>query len=617
MCPTIEEINDWLGGTSRTVVRSAYRPALAEFAVLREGREGAAIAFDLQMHPHETGSGTFTLHGFLRREDFQYVSAGTGRRRTYPHSSIKTRAIAAARRALSTGTTAVFAANKRGDQGAIGLAEELLAQLSVSIPLPTPLRFTKAEAVAPVLDYLQREFGDTWIGTRLLAAGAVIHHGDIPQETREVLERLLREDSVPLVICTSTLAEGVNLPIRTLVLYSVRRRVGEGPAQALLARDIKNLAGRAGRAGSNTRGLVLCANEDDWPFVRPVALQSTHENVTGALRHLLRRLQQSLVVRRLELTNSLLERSPSMYSLVDGIDAALIDLAAEEAGEEQLLAEAQRVAAETFAARAPDQGVATVLRDVFRLRATRIQELRSAGRLAWIRNTGARARLVSAVVEQLLPSYRQWSQVNDPTDPVLVRALLDWAWNQRDMQLTVREVYRLSLSDDIERVRPSFYAAVMTWLVGGDFQSIAREASLGLDETLFLHARVITYSLQTLVEQGVALLREALEASGTSLAGVVNLFPEHLRFGVPTNGALILASVGVRHRRASVMLGDTPEVRQAATDEDGDVAVVARQLIRERPETWRRRLGSLVYENTLQDLTSDVGESPAPPALDG
>jgi helicase len=58
------------------------------------------------------------------------------------------------------------------------------------------------------VDYLHREFGDEWVGTRSLAAGAVLHHGDIPQETREVLEEALRRNYSQFAICTSTLAEG-------------------------------------------------------------------------------------------------------------------------------------------------------------------------------------------------------------------------------------------------------------------------------------------------------------------------------------------------------------------------------------------------------------------------
>lgn len=149
--------------------------------------------------------------------------------------------------------------------------------------------------LAPVMRYLEMEYGPDWIGTRALQVGAVLHHGDIPQETREVLEALLRHGDVRLAICTSTLAEGVNLPIRTLVLYSVQRRSKSGQPENLLARDIKNLVGRAGRAGATTKGLVICANADQWHVVEPVARQVPGEHVKGALRTLIARLQRALI----------------------------------------------------------------------------------------------------------------------------------------------------------------------------------------------------------------------------------------------------------------------------------------------------------------------------------
>jgi hypothetical protein len=45
----------------------------------------------------------------------------------------------------------------------------------------------------------------------------------------------------------------------------------------MLSRDIKKLVGRAGRAGATTKGLVICANADDWPAVERNALSSTRE----------------------------------------------------------------------------------------------------------------------------------------------------------------------------------------------------------------------------------------------------------------------------------------------------------------------------------------------------
>ncbi len=292
--PNIEEINAWLGGSPDAVVRSDYRPAIAEYAVLRRSGKGTNTTIDLDMHPHEPAPTRFSVQSFLSRTDFEFLNPSTNRRNTYGFGSVKAQAIAAARKALPMGAAAVFAANKRGDQGAVGLAEELVEQLQHELALPAPITFASRDELAPVVQYLELEYGAGWLGTRVLSAGAVLHHGDIPQEAREVLEALLRQGDVRFVICTTTLAEGVNLPIRTLVLYSVQRRQKGGRAENLLARDIKNLVGRAGRAGSSTKGLVICANELQWWQVEQVAKQMPGEPVRGALRSLVERLKQFL-----------------------------------------------------------------------------------------------------------------------------------------------------------------------------------------------------------------------------------------------------------------------------------------------------------------------------------
>jgi helicase len=280
--PNVQEINAWLGGTQNSIIRSDYRPALAEFAVLRERNANEGTVVDLDVHPHLPEPIRFTVEGFLSRNDFRFLNVVTNRLNTLPFTSIKRRAVAAARKALPMGTSVIFAANKRGDQGAIGIAEELLEQLQRPLTLPIPSTFANATRIALAVDYLRREFGEGWIGTQALAAGAVLHHGDIPQETREVLEQVLRRRQVLFAICTSTLAEGVNLPIRTLVLYSVRRRLSGGALDPLLSRDIKNLVGRAGRAGVTTKGLVICANDDQWPAVERVAMEEPGENMVSA-----------------------------------------------------------------------------------------------------------------------------------------------------------------------------------------------------------------------------------------------------------------------------------------------------------------------------------------------
>jgi superfamily II DNA/RNA helicase len=603
--PNIEEINAWLGGTDDAVVRSDYRPAIAEYAVLRPKSRGANTTVALDMHPHEPAPTRFSIDGFLARSDFEWANPETGRQNTYAFTSMKTQAIAAARKALAMGAAAVFAANKRGDQGAVGLAEELVEQLTHALSLPAPLDYAAKDSVATAVQYLELEYGAAWIGTRIVAAGAVLHHGDIPQEAREVLETLLRQGDIGFVICTNTLAEGVNLPIRTLVLYSVQRRQKSGRAENLFARDIKNLVGRAGRAGSTTKGLVVCVNERQWPQVEQVARQTPGEPVRGALRSLIDRLRDALAGQSEPLTNEDIESTPELHTLVDGIDATLVDLAAEEIGEDALVAEAVRLADQTFASQQADVTSKQLLQDVFELRARRVVGIRAAGRLEWIRETGARARILDAVETGLLGQRETWDDVVDPLDPSFVGIILDWAWSQADVQEAVRDAHRVDGDADTSALKPPFIDTVNAWLKGLRFRDLAPVSKLDLDDLLSIHGRVVSYVLQTLVEQGIALLAKLLVGQGRALAPAVIAFPEHLRFGVPTGIARVLASGGVRHRSAAVELGNALRI---AGDDRTAICIAARTALRVYPKAWEERLGTLVFANTLLDLSSALGD---------
>lgn len=600
--PNIEEINAWLGGTSDSVVRSDYRAAIAEFSVLRASGTGASTSIALELHPHESAPIKFQIGDFLPSRSFLFTNPTTGRANTYTHTSLKSQSIAAARKVLSLGAVAVFAANKKGNRGAIGLAGELLKQLAANISLPVPIEFASEEAIGPAVDYLRREFGGDWIGTMLLAAGAILHHGDIPQEAREVLEDLLRHGKVSFAICTSTLAEGVNLPIRTLVLYSVRRVHKSGQQENLLTRDIKNLVGRAGRAGSTTKGLVICANSEQWPLIERVAKQAPGESVRGALISLVDDLARRLAIQATSLTNDLLEQSPDLQSLVDGVDATLIDLAASEIGEGELVAVAERIASETLAARQGD-GIATeLLRQVFGLRARRIASLAASGRLEWIQKSGTRVRSLASVEEGLLPLVSDWTVPRNPSSPEFVSLVVDWALLQPEVRYRVSEFF--DGRDDLATISPRLAVIqhVQAWVSGASFSEIAILLSLSVDDVLQLNSTVVAYQLQAAVEQGIALLKSILESRGQALSDDVVDFPQMLRFGLASRSACTLSAFGVRHRRASFELAKVVERTAVGATDPSSVVALARIALRTDAEQLRAVLGSFVFQRSTEDL---------------
>jgi superfamily II DNA/RNA helicase len=604
--PNIEEINSWLAGNIYPgfVVRSEYRPALAEFALLSPHGSGTSSGVDLLMHPHESTTTRFPIKNFLAQNDFCFRNPISGRQNTYHFTSVKAQALAAARKSLSMGAVAVFACNKRGDQGAIGLAEGLLNQLNHTLTLPRPDEFMIQKAVDSAAEYLTIEYGNTWVGTRALQVGAVLHHGDIPQETREVLEGLLRQGQVKFAICTSTLAEGVNLPIRTLILYSVQRRQAAGPPENMLGRDIKNLVGRAGRAGVTTKGLVICANPEQWKLILPVAKQAAGEPVYGALLPLIKRVKSIIALKNIVLSNDLLDRSATLGSMIDGVDATLIDLASEEVGQERLTEIAIKLAGETFAAKQMDASTKEVLQTIFKLRAEKVISVRATGRLLWIRETGAKLRMIDIVEKTLLPALANWEDVADPIDAAFVTAILTWAWGQESLIVKVRQSFRLA--DDVKEdtVREKFFGIVRMWIAGASFREMSTSLKIEVDDLLGIYTQVISFELQTIVEQGIALLRKLLEGQGKVLSLAVEQFPKHLRFGVPTITCCILAE-GLRHRRAAVELGRHPILEQITVLDRKQVFAAAQAVLKIESRHYQVKLGRLMYEQTNREVTKE------------
>lgn len=91
---------------------------------------------------------------------------------------------------------------------------------------------------------------------RLLKRGIIVHHGNMPGLMARLLVEAIQEQIVHIVVATSTLSEGVNLPFETVLIPSLRRS-----GKPLNIREFGNLVGRAGRPGFGTEGrsLVLTA----------------------------------------------------------------------------------------------------------------------------------------------------------------------------------------------------------------------------------------------------------------------------------------------------------------------------------------------------------------------
>ncbi len=91
---------------------------------------------------------------------------------------------------------------------------------------------------------------------RLIGCGVGVHHAGMLPRYRLLVERLAQQGLLPVICGTDTLGVGINVPIHTVVLTALTKFDGHR-MRRLRAREFHQIAGRAGRAGFDTEGMVI------------------------------------------------------------------------------------------------------------------------------------------------------------------------------------------------------------------------------------------------------------------------------------------------------------------------------------------------------------------------
>lgn len=109
-------------------------------------------------------------------------------------------------------------------------------------------------------------FGENSDLERFAKQGVLCHFGNLPNEIKYFLEKLMRNDKPRIIVATNTLAQGVNLGVSSVIISDVW--INPSINLKLTQRDFLNIAGRAGRAFVDSEGKILFAvdraNKVDW-----------------------------------------------------------------------------------------------------------------------------------------------------------------------------------------------------------------------------------------------------------------------------------------------------------------------------------------------------------------
>jgi len=125
---------------------------------------------------------------------------------------------------------------------------------------------------------------------KLIGKGVAFHHAGLSLEARRSIEKGFRERVIKVVVATPTLAAGVNLPARRVIVYAHRYERGFYEPISIL--EYKQMGGRAGRPQYDPYGEIIIADLDPETAIRyikspPEDIYSTINNERSLRIHLL------------------------------------------------------------------------------------------------------------------------------------------------------------------------------------------------------------------------------------------------------------------------------------------------------------------------------------------
>ena len=119
------------------------------------------------------------------------------------------------------------------------------------------------EDVQLVQRYLSCEYGDDFELCELLEYGVGIHHSGLSDEAKRMMEWLFENEHLPVMVATTTIAQGVNFPVSGIILAQNKYYDKTKGMVAMPSADFWNLAGRAGRVEQGSVGIIALAATDE------------------------------------------------------------------------------------------------------------------------------------------------------------------------------------------------------------------------------------------------------------------------------------------------------------------------------------------------------------------
>jgi hypothetical protein len=466
---------------------------------------------------------------------------------------------------------------------ATALAEELEEDDPECAAL-VALASTRLDAAHPLVGALRRGVG--------------FHHAALPGDIQAELEDGIRKGPLRYLVATTTLIEGINFPVRSVLIGDRGYPTADGYVTTLDAPKLLNAIGRAGRAGRETEGwVVLSLNEQFSPQAfDPLTVDD--EELTA-----MSRLWTDEALDALAAFEEMVRQGED--AIMQTANGAAADFIGHVWFVANALSELERAAADpvrlsiesTLAWQQLDPQTRERWRKVSALAVHRFEETPPEVRRRW---AGTGTSLPNAVLlQQLAAEVRaELGSVSDPRDPVAAfRLVSDRGRLGQLLRINATRATRFRPRRNAPH-RTAFdvdlRALIVDWLrghevgeIGETYLDVVADETYRYEQLSEFIAQVLEHLLPWLLNTLVSWVNDGLEEER-----LCPELPAYVRFGVDTPVALELAQAGVRSRRL---------VHAVAAEAAASTQLPVRAWLTETDiRTWRRLFDASPSE--LSDL---------------
>ena len=179
----------------------------------------------------------------------------------------------------SGGQALIFASTRRNS---VSVAKK--AALSVVTVLSKPMKRSLSRIASRILATGERTRISELLA-RLVKQGTAFHHAGLGGSHRRIIEEAFREGKIKVICATPTLAFGVNLPARMVVIHDYRRYESGYGYYPIPILEYKQMAGRAGRPKYDRIGeaLLIAKTSDEQDYLMESYVLSEPERIWSKL----------------------------------------------------------------------------------------------------------------------------------------------------------------------------------------------------------------------------------------------------------------------------------------------------------------------------------------------